>query len=225
MENLEYNTNNQSSNGTEKLPQNSPVTPPPNPKNNFRRTLVILAIFLIVLIIGLVGGVSLYLIKSQPENGQPIIPSSITAETLAHLPPDPRPAGKATIQGIDSDGDGVRDDVQRYIALTYPNSAKTRAALTQVTKHEQKELLDANNKQTAIADLIGDDGSDCLYFIVGSDNVRAIYNELEARILNTRDRSEASILFNQQIGGQGIGIAPIGERKSRCAFSPDTMEN
>lgn len=146
--------------------------------------------------------------------------------TVVPLPPDPGAAGKATLEGIDSDNDGVRDDIQRYIALTYPDSAKTRAALTQVAKHMQTELLDANNKQAAIADLTaGVNAMDCLYFIVGSGNVRTIFNELKARILNTRERSEASILFNQQIGGQGIGIAPIGERKSRCTFNPDTMEN
>jgi hypothetical protein len=31
------------------------------------------------------------------------------------LPPDPGAAGKETIEGIDSDGDGVRDDIQRWI--------------------------------------------------------------------------------------------------------------
>jgi hypothetical protein len=47
------------------------------------------------------------------------------------LPPDPGEAGKATIEGIDSDQDGLRDDIQRYIALTYPDSEKTREALRQ----------------------------------------------------------------------------------------------
>jgi len=54
--------------------------------------------------------------------------------TVVPLPPDPGEAGKVTLEGIDSDGDGVRDDVQRYIALTYPDSEKTRLALTQHAK-------------------------------------------------------------------------------------------
>jgi hypothetical protein len=44
--------------------------------------------------------------------------------TVVPLPPDPGEAGKVTLAGIDSDNDGVRDDIQRYIALTYPNSEK-----------------------------------------------------------------------------------------------------
>jgi len=53
---------------------------------------------------------------------------------FTNLPPDPGAAGKLTLSGIDSDNDGVRDDVQRWIVMTYPNSQKTRAALTQRTK-------------------------------------------------------------------------------------------
>jgi len=39
----------------------------------------------------------------------------------ATLPPDPGSAGRATLEGIDSDGDGVRDDIQRFIELNYPD--------------------------------------------------------------------------------------------------------
>jgi hypothetical protein len=35
------------------------------------------------------------------------------------VPPDPGEAGKQTLEGIDSDNDGVHDDVQRWIVLTY----------------------------------------------------------------------------------------------------------
>ena len=37
------------------------------------------------------------------------------------LPPDPGKAGKETPLGIDTDGDGVRDDIQRYIYFIYPD--------------------------------------------------------------------------------------------------------
>jgi hypothetical protein len=35
------------------------------------------------------------------------------------VPPDPGETGKQTVEGIDSDHDGLRDDVQRFILLTY----------------------------------------------------------------------------------------------------------
>jgi hypothetical protein len=47
-----------------------------------------------------------------------------------NLPPDPGAEGKKTLLGIDTDGDGVRDDIQRYIYLTYPDDKKLRLGLT-----------------------------------------------------------------------------------------------
>ena len=43
--------------------------------------------------------------------------------TTAGLPPDPGEAGRRTLAGIDSDRDGIRDDLQRYVALTYGDYA------------------------------------------------------------------------------------------------------
>jgi hypothetical protein len=66
------------------------------------------------------------------------------------LPPDPGEAGKESLEGVDCDRDGVRDDIQRWIALTYPDSEKTRAALTVVAKNRQLALLNADNKSLSI---------------------------------------------------------------------------
>jgi len=55
-----------------------------------------------------------------------------------NLPPDPGEAGKATLAGVDSDNDGVRDDIQRWIVLSTPDSQKMREALIQGSKARQK---------------------------------------------------------------------------------------
>lgn len=55
----------------------------------------------------------------KPERaGMPLAIS--IAPVCPCLPPDPGEAGKATIAGIDSDNDGVRDDVQRLLAVRWP---------------------------------------------------------------------------------------------------------
>jgi hypothetical protein len=46
---------------------------------------------------------------------------------LAKLPPDPGAAGKRTVLGIDSDGDGVRDDIQIQVTRLIPNDPYARA--------------------------------------------------------------------------------------------------
>ncbi|MCL1945605.1 MAG: hypothetical protein FWF51_00430 [Chitinivibrionia bacterium] len=43
------------------------------------------------------------------------------------LPPNPGAAGKKTVLGIDSDGDGVRDDIQIEITKLIPNDPYARA--------------------------------------------------------------------------------------------------
>ncbi|MBI3534371.1 MAG: hypothetical protein HY072_02640, partial [Deltaproteobacteria bacterium] len=48
--------------------------------------------------------------------------------------PDPEKNGKKTIEGIDSDHDGLRDDVQRWIYARYPKDEKKRKALRQLAK-------------------------------------------------------------------------------------------
>src|SRR3989344_4602368 len=48
-----------------------------------------------------------------------------------NLPPDPGAEADKTVQGIDANTNGIRDDVELAIFKEYPNSAKTRFALLQ----------------------------------------------------------------------------------------------
>jgi len=58
------------------------------------------------------------------------------------LPPDPGSEGKKTIQGIDSDHDGIRDDVQRWIHAFLPNDKNKQMALRQSARYLQYALSD-----------------------------------------------------------------------------------
>lgn len=58
------------------------------------------------------------------------------------LPPDPGELGKLTLEGIDSDGDGVRDDVQRWIAITHVN--RPAVVVTAITQLAQAYLLNSS---------------------------------------------------------------------------------
>jgi len=59
-----------------------------------------------------------------------LVTLALFAATFAqrgHLPPDPGAAGKRTVLGIDSDGDGVRDDIQIEVTRLIPNDPYARA--------------------------------------------------------------------------------------------------
>jgi hypothetical protein len=66
---------------------------------------------------------------------------------IAKLPPHPGEAGKATILGIDSDGDGVRDDIQIAVTRLIPDDPQRRAAAMFSYKMHQ-EFLSAFLKDT-----------------------------------------------------------------------------
>ena len=57
-----------------------------------------------------------------------------------YLPPDPGAEADKTIEGIDINKNGIRDDVELAIFNKYPNSAKTRAVLLQYAFALQMEF-------------------------------------------------------------------------------------
>jgi len=141
------------------------------------------------------------------------------------LPPDPGEAGKATLEGIDSDGDGIRDDIQRYIALTYPNSQKTRAALQQAAIALQKTILESPDVESALNNTeLEARASECIRYIRPGDG-RKIDNMLLAEFLNTLDRSKAYLEYDSKLSGHVFGVKEIDEYRTSCSFDPDLMED
>ncbi len=146
-------------------------------------------------------------------------------DLLANLPPDPGAAGKLTLAGIDSDGDGVRDDVQRWIALTYPNSQKTRAALTQGTKTMQKFLLEAANAKKSYVNAVQmAKDYECLSY-VNMDASYAISREHQAIFLDTNVRSRAWFQADHHLSGSMFKSSDFADWKKGCNFNPDAMPN
>ncbi|MHB8710077.1 MAG: hypothetical protein ACYC6X_00820 [Minisyncoccota bacterium] len=150
-----------------------------------------------------------------------------TAQEPPGLPPDPGPAGKATLAGIDSNGNGVRDDVERYIAINHQDSAKVRAALMQFAVVAQLELIDSADKQKSIQHA-NDEGKamDCIEYITGSvSKLESLTKELQPVILNTDARNQAYFAYNDQLGGQYFPSTPDSQIPSTCAFDPSTLPN
>ena len=140
-----------------------------------------------------------------------------------NLPPDPGEAGKETVLGVDSDSDGVRDDIQRYIHYTYPENEKVRVALTQMAKEYQGILSQPNNHDVAFdhATIMARHG-ECLFYIQGESSLDA-RSALKAAILNTGERSRAYITYSNTLGGEVILGAPIENWKNSCNFNVDEI--
>ncbi|NUO07215.1 MAG: putative metal-binding motif-containing protein [Candidatus Brocadia sp.] len=148
-------------------------------------------------------------------------PSTPDDDAVVNLPPDPGEEGKKTLLGIDTDGDGVRDDIQRYIYLTYPDDKKLRLGLTYYAKEFQGVLKDADDREVCYdhANKMVRHG-DCLWYLKGEEAID-ICRALRAQILNTRERSMAYITYSDNLGGRVISGAPQKEWKDSCSFDVD----
>lgn len=66
-----------------------------------------------------------------------------------HLPPPPDPKlVDATVEGVDANGNDIRDDVELSIFAKYPNDMKTRAAALQFAKSREMFLRRVFNAAT-----------------------------------------------------------------------------
>ncbi|MDR4508695.1 MAG: putative metal-binding motif-containing protein [Candidatus Brocadiaceae bacterium] len=142
-------------------------------------------------------------------------------DTGVNLPPDPGEAGKETLLGIDTDGDGVRDDIQRYIYFTYSDEKKLRLALTYYAIEFQELLADADDREAAYEHAIKKTRHrECIWYLKGEEAIN-ICRALRAEILNTRERSIAYITYSDNLGGRVIKGAPLKKWKDSCAFDVD----
>ena len=165
--------------------------------------------------------------KNAKEVVSDALPVELTVSSIA-LPPDPGEAGKKDVLGIDSDANGVRDDIDRYIVFTYPDSEKTRMALSQYAQEEQIFLRDSNDKQKSIENSrLIERSMNCLSYIFRQDINQwfDMTSLLDAELLNTPERSRMEIRANSHLGGQGGGGSSDEENKAACTIDPDTLPN
>ncbi|PIR82726.1 hypothetical protein COU20_00920 [Candidatus Kaiserbacteria bacterium CG10_big_fil_rev_8_21_14_0_10_59_10] len=111
-----------------------------------------------------------------------------------YLPPHPDPsAANATIEGIDVNQNGIRDDVELAIFERYPDEPKIRAAMLQYAMALQQELNLVINKSSWVAatQQIGR-AFGCIYENVESESISditSLKNEVEELVRNTQERN------------------------------------
>jgi len=152
------------------------------------------------------------------------VTASVAGGTGA-LPPDPGEAGKQTLLGIDSDNDGVRDDIQRWIYLTYPDNEKFRLGLSQYARGFQQILARGGDPEAVrrLAEQSMRD-SECLFYIIDEDAVAVnISRELDARVVNTRERSLAYLRYGENLAGKIIRGTKPRDWKNSCSFDVDAV--
>ena len=139
------------------------------------------------------------------------------------LPSDPGEAGKVTLAGVDSNNNGVRDDVERYIVLTVPESAKHREALKSYARTIQEGLLSSTQEQSIAA---GDKESrsiECFSYLGVRKQMK--WREVLALMFNTEARLNAQRDNLSRQSGQVYTSLPSDQYRTACDFNVEAQPN
>lgn len=145
------------------------------------------------------------------------------------LPPEPDPAiNNASILGVDSNDNGVRDDVERWIYLN-PNYDHPiiRVVAMQNARAFQAILLNPSMPKENLKHM--NDAGDCeSYYKRWADtfgekilisNDMDLYIESRSTILNTRERSRVYHEYNLALSGGVYPLRHINTLRSKCDFN------
>jgi hypothetical protein len=134
--------------------------------------------------------------------------------TVQSLPPDPGNAGTATLAGVDSNGNGIRDDVERYV-LSNTSPGGVRQALFAQAKLFQSALVQAP-QPALLTSLMRN--LECLYSYSPGD-ARAQSGKLLAEYLNTPERVTAYFNFAASIGPVTVDASDPADFAKSCGLT------
>jgi len=112
----------------------------------------------------------------------------------------------ATLEGIDRDANGVRDDIDAYISENYREEKQRRAALQSARAFSGALMVEPGNVvQAKVANVEIARATHCLYstFPSSTSEVSAarVGRELESLTTNTRQRLQAYLAFAKSLDG------------------------
>ena len=115
-----------------------------------------------------------------------------------NLPPQPDPTlASSTVEGVDANYNGIRDDVELAIFKMYPNSARIRAVELQYAKALQDELTQVSSIETGDA-AIQEEGraSQCAFDL--ASNTGLTYIEIN-KMSETLKNEPTNLVFNTAV--------------------------
>ncbi len=128
----------------------------------------------------------------EEETAHPLFQSDFAiTDTLVTLPPDPGYEGLQTIAGIDSNHDGLRDDIERKIVFINPESDEMRRVLRAMFK--VGEAIIENNPSSDLSNLKDTYFAfdKCYVYLLRKESGSGVgYYLLEQLLKNTSERAK-----------------------------------
>ncbi|GIT98512.1 hypothetical protein [Sulfurovum sp. TSL1] len=165
-----------------------------------------------------------------------ILSTFLFSETINgyELPPEPDPKiNNSTLLGIDSNNNGVRDDVERYIIKTYSKEKITieigfqvARAYNAVIEHPENAwetykimdaALDCESYFRVFAKYLGDP------LLLNKNEYILTSKRFKSIQLNTKERIRGYLLHEQILSGGVFPATKISKLKAQCEFDVDTL--
>ncbi|MCH9812378.1 MAG: hypothetical protein K0U47_00345 [Epsilonproteobacteria bacterium] len=154
------------------------------------------------------------------------------------LPPEPDPTiNNATLLGIDSNDNGVRDDVERWIYNKYKNKHPIHIDIAMQAARGYKKVLETPEKAKEIHDEVNAPLYCELYYQSCIEDINInekrflskneeIINQYfrEKIYFNTQRRLDNYLKYDALLSGDSYTLVRCSERKELCNFNTDKYE-
>ena len=138
------------------------------------------------------------------------------------LPPEPNPAiNNATLLGVDSNNNGVRDDVERKIYFTYDKKISQKLMM-QSAKTDQAMLADPDLIKNPYDWQESENKNfGCKYYLFDTYNIPMIKISkfINNNTYNTKDRIRKYMKYNNALSGGVFGTPASDEVEASCDFN------
>lgn len=123
--------------------------------------------------------------------------------------PDPGEAGRLTAEGVDSDYDGLRDDVQREIASIASGDIQREVTLKKAASSYQNIATGPIDRAQSVVFMRASlDHFDCyLYQTDFSDQAIKDFGRLKAKVYNTKERFFNSLKSMDDFSGEVVNVS------------------
>lgn len=186
------------------------------------------------------------LLRSRCSTGhsKPLIYKNITSNSVAleiykvinghKLPPEPdETINNSTLLGIDSNNNGVRDDVERWIYETYKDKHPIHIDIAMQAGRAYKKVLETPEKALEIHDEVNSATICQIYYkyeakyfhepILIQENVVNRYFRLKI-YYNTQERIDAYLQYDKLLSGKTYTLIEGKKQKAACDFNTSKYE-
>jgi len=182
---------------------------------------------IVILAISACGGNS-----SENENGkdnpEPPVPGTVIIDGHT-LPPMPDESiNNSTLLGIDTNNNGVRDDVEIWIYTTYEDKppfiktiAMEKAKAYQIVIQEPEKAIENEKFMSAFVECETYLYSQYRYVKNKQYPIDIFGNDLKSIQLNTEERIRAYLTYDGNLNGTSYRTLNLNELKAKCTFNVD----